>query len=71
MEVSLRSGARTLSRGLRTANAGVAALGAIVLAVAYLRVSNQRERTLVHAATMQPGQSIRMVLTRPNGQPTR
>ncbi len=69
MDVSLRSGARTLCRGLRTGNAGVAALGAVVLAVAYLR--NQPERTLIHAAGVRPGQSLRVVVTRPDRQPTR
>jgi hypothetical protein len=71
MDVSLRSGARTLSRGLRTGNAGVAALGALVVAVAYLRMSRQPERTLIHAARVRPGQSLRVVVTRPDRQPTR
>ena len=67
METSLRSGARTLSRGLRTADAGVAALGAAILALAYLRTTGG-DRRLVHSAKVKPGQSIRVVVTHPRSQ---
>lgn len=64
MDMSFESGARTLSRGLRTGSAGIAGLGALLLALAVIRRGEPR-KTLVYRTTLRPGQSLRVALTRP------
>ena len=61
MDVSLRSGARTLSRGLRTSSPAVAALGAALLALAYLR--NEKRDESPQVIRVRPGEAIRVVVT--------
>ena len=62
MDVSLRSGAHTLSRGLRTSSPAVAALGAALLALAYLR--NEKRDESRQVIRVRPGEAIRVVVTR-------
>lgn len=70
MELSLQSGARTLSRGLRTSDPKTAALGAAILVWAYIR--NQREgETLTHVVRLRPGQSLEVAVVRDEPPPRR
>ena len=70
MELSLQSGARTLSKGLRTSDPKTAALGAAILALAYIR--NQREvETRTHVVRLRPGQSLEVVVVRNEPPPRR
>ncbi|MBI5156403.1 MAG: hypothetical protein HZA58_00165 [Acidimicrobiia bacterium] len=64
MDVSLESGARTLSRGLRTGSAGVAGLGALLLALAIIGRSEPR-KTLVYRTTVRAGESLRIAMVTP------
>jgi hypothetical protein len=63
MKVSFDSGARTLSKGLRTSDPKTAALGAAVLALAYIRNQRQTE-SLTHVVRLRPGQSLEVVVVR-------
>lgn len=63
MDISLSSGARTLSRGLRTSSPAVAALGAALLALAYL--SNEEQDEAPQVIKVRPGEAIRVVVSRP------
>lgn len=62
MEVSLLSGARTLSKGLRTSDPKTAAFGAALLALVVIRRLGERD-TLVHVARLHRGQSLRVVVS--------
>lgn len=69
MDITLASGARTLSRGLRTANPALAALGAAMLAILVVRASEPRQRVLMHRSTMRSGESLQIAVSA--DQPTR
>jgi len=70
MDVSLQSGARTLSKGLRTGSPGLAGLGALLLALVVIRRTEARS-ALVHRTTVRPGESLRVTLTKPATAPRR
>jgi len=68
MDMSLQTGARALSRGLRTGSPGIAGLGALLLALAVIRRDKPR-RTLVYRTTLGPGQFLRVGLVKPESAP--
>ena len=70
MELSLQSGARTLSKGLRTSDPKTAALGAAILALAYIRTQREVE-TRTHVVRLRPGQSLEVVVVRNEPPPRR
>lgn len=70
MELSLQSGARTLSKGLRTSDPKTAALGAAILALAYIR-SQRPTETLTHIVRLRPGQSLEVAVIRNEPPPRR
>lgn len=63
MDPSLSTAARTLSKGLRTSNPATAALGAALIGLLLLRRRREEAAgTLVHRATLRPGESLEVVL---------
>ena len=64
MRISLEDGARTLAKGLRTSSPQVAGLGALLLALAVIRRTEQPRRTLVSRTTVRSGESLRIDLVR-------
>ncbi|WKZ82914.1 MAG: hypothetical protein QY307_01280 [Acidimicrobiia bacterium] len=71
MAITMLAGARTLASGLRRGNAAVAALGAAILALAWVRRTAGPRSQLVHAEKVVRGEAIEIRVTRPRDQRTR
>lgn len=71
MAITMIAGARTLASGLRRGNPVVAALGAAILALAWVRRTGDPRRELVHTAKLGRGKALEIRVTRPRDQRTR
>ncbi len=60
--------ARRLSRGIRSGNAGLAALGALLVARAIIRATATPRRELVYSTRLRRGQEMKVAF---RDQPTR
>jgi hypothetical protein len=58
-------GARRLAKGIRTQNVGLAALGAALTALAFIKATATPKSQLVHVAKLKKGQELRVVVSRP------
>lgn len=61
--ISLNNGARVLSKGLRTSSAGLAAVGAAILALVAIRRIEAGEKTAVYRTKLRPGESLEVVVS--------
>ena len=59
--LSLHNGARVLSKGLRTSSAGLAALGAAILALVAIRRIERSEKPVVYRTKLRRGESLEIV----------
>lgn len=66
VDISLISGARRLTRGIRTGNVGVAVVGAILTAMAIARRGSGPKSELVQVVKVKPGQTVEISVTRPD-----
>ena len=61
--ISLQNGARVLSKGLRTSSAGLAAVGAAILALVAIRRIEEGARPAVYRTKLRPGESLEIVVS--------
>jgi hypothetical protein len=61
--ISLHNGARVLSKGLRTSSAGLAAVGAAILALVAIRRIEAGEKPVVYRTKLRPGESLEIVVS--------